>query len=60
MRLSSCKADVSTKILSFRHSYGPPTLQCAPSESTNCASKPAKSCFVGGILNCTPFAFISW
>src|SRR6266852_6587185 len=46
--------------LSFRHSYYPLTLQCAPSESTNCASKPPKSCFVGGILNRTPFAFISW
>src|ERR1700746_3691906 len=25
-----------------------PTLQCAPSESTNCASTPPKSCFSGG------------
>src|SRR6266851_6865025 len=49
-----------TESLSFRHSYYPLTLQCAPSESTNCASKPPKSCFVGGILNRTPFAFISW
>ena len=46
------------KTVSFRHSYCPLTLQCAPSESTNCASKPPKSCFVGGILNCTPFVFI--
>jgi hypothetical protein len=27
-----------------------PTLQCAPSESTNCASTPPKSCFLGGML----------
>jgi hypothetical protein len=31
-----------------------PTLQCAPSESTNCASTPPKSCFFGGMLNSTP------
>src|SRR5271169_5896743 len=46
--------------VAFRHNYWPLTLQCAPSESTNCASKPPKSCFVGDILNCTPFAVISW
>jgi hypothetical protein len=33
-----------------------PTLQCAPSESTNCASTPPKSCFLGGMLNSTPLA----
>src|SRR5215470_18777497 len=26
-----------------------PYLQCAPSESTNCASTPPKSCFLGGV-----------
>ena len=36
-----------------------PTLQCAPSESTNCASTPPKSCFLGGMLNSTPLALIS-
>jgi hypothetical protein len=36
-----------------------PTLQCAPSESTNCASTPPKSCFLGGMLNRTPLALIS-
>jgi hypothetical protein len=36
-----------------------PTLQCAPSESTNCASTPPKSCFLGGMLKSTPFALMS-
>ena len=36
-----------------------PTLQYAPSESTNCASTQPKSCFLGGMLNCTPLALIS-
>lgn len=36
-----------------------PTLQCAPSESTNCASTPPKSCFFGGILKSTPLALMS-
>src|SRR5260370_31567377 len=36
-----------------------PTLQCAPSESTNCASTPPKSCFLGGMLNRTPLALMS-
>ena len=35
------------------------TLQALPSESMNCARVPPKSCFVGGMLNCTPFALIS-
>src|SRR5579862_5017564 len=35
------------------------TLECAPSESTSCASIRPYSCFVGGILNFTPFALIS-
>lgn len=35
------------------------TLQRRPSESMNCARIPPKSCFVGGMLNCTPFAIIS-
>jgi hypothetical protein len=36
-----------------------PTLQSAPSESTNCASTPPKSCFLGGMLKSTPFALMS-
>ena len=36
-----------------------PTLQCAPSESTNCASTPPKSCFLGGMLNRTPLVLMS-
>ena len=36
-----------------------PTLQCAPSESTNCASTPPKSCFLGGMLNSTSLALMS-
>jgi hypothetical protein len=36
-----------------------PTLQCAPSESTNCASTPPKSCFFGAMLKSTPFALVS-
>jgi hypothetical protein len=32
-----------------------PTLQCAPSESTNCASTPPKSCFLGGMLKARPW-----
>jgi len=36
-----------------------PTLQCAPSESTNCASTLPKSCFLGGLLNRTPLAPMS-
>ena len=47
------------KTISFRHSYCPATLQFPPSESANCASKPPKSCLVGGIVNCTPLAIMS-
>ena len=36
-----------------------PTLQCAPSESTNCARTPPESCFFGGMLKSTPFALMS-
>jgi nicotinamidase-related amidase len=36
-----------------------PTLQFAPSESTNCASTPPKSCFLGSMLNRTPLALMS-
>src|SRR5579872_6612617 len=35
-----------------------PTLQCVPSESTNCASTPPKSCFLGGMVNRTPLALM--
>ena len=37
----------------------PLTLIWAPSESMNCASRPPKSCFCGGIGNCTPLLAIS-
>lgn len=43
-----------------RHAYiAAETLECAPSESTNCASILPYSCLVGGMLNLTPFALIS-
>ena len=41
------------------YSAAAPTLQCAPSESTNCASTPPKSCFVGGMLKTRPLALMS-
>ena len=39
--------------------YVPDTLTWLPSKSTNRASIPPKSCFVGGMLKTTPFADIS-
>jgi len=42
-----------------RYAASAPTLQCAPSESTNCASTPPKSCFFGGVLKSTPFELMS-
>src|ERR1700722_1178355 len=37
----------------------PLTLTCAPSESTNCASIPPKSCFAGAMGKWTPLPVIS-
>jgi hypothetical protein len=69
LRPSDCKLrQVSMPVLECHIGYiwsagvyaaSAPTLQCAPSESTNYASTPPKSCFFGSMLKSTPFALIS-
>src|ERR1700757_4442421 len=44
---SSFQTGASVRAFSL-YAASAPTLQCAPSESTNCARTPPKSCFFGG------------
>jgi hypothetical protein len=59
MKTMLSSGNVISKNLLLFYAASAPTLQCAPSESTNCASTPPKSCFLGGMLNSTPLALMS-